>query len=209
MERYIAGLSNLMVLGLVAALLYYAYADSLEHALFAACSLIAATVPFWIARRYDLYIPAFVRFWGITLITTTLVLGGVEEFYDRYAWWDIMVHSFAGFGCAVIAYIVLAIIDHRRLEHTAPWMLTLCAVALSVAASTLWEIIEFTTDPFIPSVMQPDNTDTMIDLIGASIAAVAAGLIGFRASVHRRTDDLLTRTVRRGIDHNDDLAPTT
>lgn len=189
------------------AFLFYAYASRIEHAIFAAIALIAVTLPFALFRRFDLYVPPVVRAGYAAFIAGTLLLGGVERFYDRFPWWDSMIHSYAGFGLALIAHIAISIVDGGNLKRSAPWMLAIASVALSITVSVGWEIFEFAVDDYLPSEMQPHNEDTMWDLIGATIAALCAGYLGWRTETQRGTDDAISDTLKDGVRKNNHHAP--
>ena len=202
---FMSHIAHALTFGLAATFVYYTFIGNIDHAIFAGLALLFATVPFLVARWYDVYVPPLLRAGYIVFIATAIVLGSVERFYDRFPWWDSAIHSFAGFGGAVIAYIAFAIVDRDHLRNNAPWLFSLAAVSLSISMSVLWEIFEFAIDDLTKTTMQTDNADTMWDLTGATVSALFAGYIGWRTSVYHAYDSVLSRMLETGVQKNQDL----
>lgn len=137
--------------------------------------------PLYLSSRVGLRLPtAFLV--GITLfIFATIFLGEAFDFYNRYWWWDVLLHGGSAIGFGLIGFLfVFTLFEGDRFAAPA-WAMALIAFSFAVTIGALWEIFEFGVDQIFGTNMQKSGlVDTMYDLIvdvvGASIGALAGGL---------------------------------
>lgn len=125
-------------------------------------------------------------------IIASLLLGGVFHFYDRFWWWDDMLHGLSGVMFVLIG-LALAEAGYAQ-RRTRTWFVILFAFCLALAIGVIWEIIEFSSDTFFHTALQqwdmPPQAivmgksyqgmglrDTMSDLINATIGATVTVII--------------------------------
>ena len=122
--------------------------------------------------------------------------GDALGLYDRFAYYDVVVHTLASFFLAPVLYILFAraevLADLR--EATTPHHLVgvfVITLALGLAVGAVWEIAEFTSDTFLGTNLATSEQDTATDLMvdGCGAAAGAALLVAWAvygwASVRR------------------------
>lgn len=116
---------------------------------------------------------------GITgFIFATIFLGEAFDFYNRYWWWDVLLHGGSALGFGLIGFLfVFTLFKGDRFAAPA-WALALIAFTVAVTIGALWEIFEFAMDSLFGFNMQKSGlVDTMgdliVDVIGASIGALA------------------------------------
>ncbi len=130
---------------------------------------------------------------GVFLIGS-LIFGGLFHFYDRFWWWDDMLHGVSG---VVLVLVGLAIARAALGDwSTKIWFMVVFAFCLALAVGVLWEIMEFSSDTFFHTALQqwdmPPQAivmgksyqgmglrDTMSDLINATIGATVSSIAAY------------------------------
>ena len=138
-------------------------------------------VPMYLSGRTGIRLPtAFLI--GITaFIFATIFLGEAFDFYNRYWWWDVVLHGGSALGFGLVGFLfVFTLFEGDRFAAPA-WAMALIAFTFAVTIGALWEIFEFGLDQIFGLNMQKSGlVDTMydliVDVIGASIGALAGGL---------------------------------
>ncbi|MEM9702096.1 MAG: hypothetical protein AAF907_06600 [Planctomycetota bacterium] len=145
-------------------------------------------VPALLWRRYGVLIPAEFQFASAAFVFLSLFLGSAADFYYRYWWWDVVLHTSSGFLLGLIGFLFLFLLNEtdRIPVGMKPGFICFFAVTFAVTLGVLWEIVEFAVDRIWPEVnMQSNETgvvDTMQDLIVDTLGAVAVALMGYAHS---------------------------
>ncbi len=138
-------------------------------------TLIMSMTPSFLAERFHVTLP-WQFFTGIVLfIFATLFLGEAVDLYERFWWWDVLLHGASAIGFGLVGFIfVFGMFEGDR--YAAPaWALTLISVCFAVAIGVVWEIFEYFMDQVFGMNMQKSGLqDTMWDLI----VDLAGGTIG-------------------------------
>ncbi|PWG17373.1 hypothetical protein [Salibaculum griseiflavum] len=133
----------------------------------------------------------FARFFGITLpgsilsaivifIFATLFLGEVADFYERFWWWDLVLHFFSALSIAAMAFLAIFMLFEGDRYAAPPWALAVLSAAVALAIGALWEIFEYGMDQLFGMNMQKSGlTDTMTDLMIDTLGAALGGLSGY------------------------------
>lgn len=128
-------------------------------------------------KRIPFSLPLIIGYYA--LLFFSFFLGAILRFYDRFSWWDTVLH----FGGSVFtAFVAIALyrllIPESAEKRISRWLIFLFVLTFAVTFSAFWEVIEF-----IGSVMgaleSDDNKDTMTDTLsgmagGFTIAIYAA-----------------------------------
>jgi len=144
-------------------------------------TFVLTLAPLILVSRLGVRLPwAFVV--GITaFIFATIFLGEAFDFYQRYWWWDGMLHLGSALGFGIVGFL-LAFMLFEGDRYAAPaWALAFIGFSFAVTIGAVWEIFEFGVDfAFGLNMQESGLNDTMgdiiVDVIGASIGA-GSGLL--------------------------------
>ena len=126
----------------------------------------------------------------LIFVFATLFLGEVRDYYARFWWWDIVLHTASGFLLGIFGFLLVYVMNENRRVNMSlrPRFVALFAFLFAVAMGAIWEIFEFTMDQVFGTDMQkpmlgdPSGlTDTMWDLIVDTAGAAAITLLGWSA----------------------------
>lgn len=137
-------------------------------------------LPTVFADRFEIKFPmAFLA--AISLfVFATLFLGEVLDFYNRFWWWDILLHGMSAVGFGIIGFLFIFFLFEGDRYAAPPWALALIAFVFALSIGTLWEIFEFGMDEIFGLNMQKSGLpDTMTDLIVDALGALTGALSGF------------------------------
>jgi hypothetical protein len=143
------------------------------------------TVPAFVLRRHRVYVPPEFQLIAVAFVFLSLFMGSVADFYERFWWWDIVLHISSGVLLGVVGWITLFLLNrtNRLPPGIHPAFLCFFGLTFAVSLGVLWEIYEFAVDQVLGENMQRRETgvaDTMQDLIinmgGATVVAVLGWL---------------------------------
>lgn len=143
-------------------------------------ALFLTLVPTIFSDRFQIKLPlAFLA--AISLfVFGTLFLGEVFNFYERFWWWDVLLHTSSAIGFGIIGFLFVFYLFEGDRYAAPPWALGLIAFALAVTIGTIWEIFEFAMDQLFGLTMQKSGlVDTMWDLIVDALGAFLGAISGF------------------------------
>src|SRR3989344_1440112 len=138
-------------------------------------------VPSIVKGRYQLYLPFALEFGIVGFTFLTLFLGGIARFYDWVPFWDKFLHLQSGFLLGAAGYVVVYILNENKKTplNLSPGFVSLFAVTFSLTIGVAWEVPEFVSDAVVGNTWQPDNADTMWDLIADGSGALIMSIAGY------------------------------
>ena len=149
----------------------------------------------------------------LLFVFAALFLGEVRSYYDRFWWWDIVLHTTSGFLLGIFGFLLVYVLnENRHVEMSMrPRFVALFAFLFAVAAGAIWEIFEFAMDQFFDTNMQkpmlgdPSGlTDTMWDLVVDTLGAAAIALLGGSA-MHGKRHSFIDAWISKFIARNPGL----
>jgi hypothetical protein len=164
--------------------------------------LLLTFMPAILARQLSLQLPV-----EFTLITTvflyaSFVLGEISDFYYRFWWWDLMLHSISALIVALIGFLMIYVFYMAGRIRIPPVYIATMTLSLAVMVGTIWEIFEFGMDWLFNMNMQKSGlVDTMTDLIMNFCSASIAAILGYYY-VKNGDSLLVDRMVRRFVAKN-------
>lgn len=180
-----------------------------SHAALVAGLMIAIAIPVVAPGRFIANVPVEIQIFAVSFIFATLFLGEVADFYERFWWWDLALHTTSGVLLGLLGFLSLYLLNETQTVslHMRPAFLAFFAFFFSVGLGALWEIFEFAMDQLFGLTMQkpmfgdPSGlTDTMWDLIVDTAGALGASLLGLAYMLQARKEgrrDWLQRFVAR------------
>lgn len=177
-------------------------------AIFGLCAL-----PGLLSRRLKVYIPPEFEVLAILFIFASLFLGEIGGYYERFWWWDSMLHTGSGLLLGILGFLLVYVLNSQpniRLSMS-PGFVALFAFTFAVAVGAIWEIFEFGMDQIFGTNMQKPMlgdesglTDTMFDLILDAIGALIISLIGY-AYMKQNTPSFIEKWIHKFIEANPQL----
>ena len=192
---------NLIILSLVAAGLIGVFREAWTTVFISTITLLLTMYTLNIYIKHQTPLAPGFFFATIFFLYATLFLGEVHNFYERFWWWDAILHAGSGLGFGLIGTIILIMMFRRQKIKASPLAISLFAFSLSMAIGAVWEIFEFGMDQLFNFNMQKTGlVDTMYDLIVNSIGALIASFAGYRYLTKKKTPglyNLIAESVRR------------
>lgn len=159
----------------------FVWRGNFESALSTGIIFLLMFVPSILKERYRLYLPFAIEFGIVVFSFSTLFLGEIARFYYYLPFWDKFTHFQSGLLLGASGYVLVYILnEHKKINlGLSPAFVSIFAVTFSLAIGAGWEIFEFAGDSFFGSHWQPDNADTMWDLIADVGGALIISVIGY------------------------------
>lgn len=140
---------------------------------------ILSFIPQLIKRQFQLDLPVRYEMVIVLFVFASMFLGEFVDAYERYWWWDKLLHLSSGVIIGYVGFIILHVLYLRGKINLSPIMIAFFTLSVGLASACVWEILEFTSDNLIGTTMQHNNTDTMIDMILAAIGSLAAAGVAY------------------------------
>jgi hypothetical protein len=150
--------------------------------LFLSISTIFLTfLPSIIKKKWSVDIPNGFEVVMVIFLYASLILGEIHKYYDRFWWWDTMLHLFSGIIIGIFAfYLIYEMNKFEKIKlKLNPFFVALFAFCFALAIGAIWEIFEFTVDQTFNTNMQKGLHDTMWDLIADSVGALLVSTLGY------------------------------
>ena len=152
----------------------------LELAFVALATLALSLAPVVAARWADIHVPPGLITAVVLFVGATLFLGEVFGFYDRFWWWDIVMHGTSAIAFGLIGFVLVFMMFQGDRYAAPPLALAFLAFCFAISIGTAWEIFEFAMDRLFGFNMQKSGLmDTMGDLIVNMIGALIGAAVGF------------------------------
>jgi hypothetical protein len=164
--------------------------------------LVLTLLPFFLGRRFNVFIPPELELLAILFVFSSLFLGNVRGFYERFWWWDLVLHAASGFLLGIFGFLLVWILNQKEdIElHMNPAFIALFAFMFSVGLGAIWEIFEFLMDLAFGLGMQHGLVDTMGDLIVDVVGAAVIAVLGYGYLKTSEVDSFLERWIARAIE---------
>lgn len=173
--------------------------------------IIVTLTPLIMQNRFGVIIPPVFEFLAITFVFASLFLGEVQDYYSRFWWWDLALHTSSGFLLGITGFLMVYILNEidRIGLNMMPGFVAFFAYLFAVGFGVLWEIFEFSMDQIFGMNMQNEMlgdpsglTDTMWDLIVDSLGALVISILGYGYLKAKQKDSFLVRWINAFIRSN-------
>ena len=126
----------------------------------AVVSLAITYIPDFIKDKDMLMMPIGLQVIFTLFTFCAMFLGEMLDFYERFSWWDTMLHFTSGIMFSVIGFILFVSLnrDNGVRRQTNPIIIVMFAVFFSIACGAIWEIFEFAGDSLLGMNMQKWQT---------------------------------------------------
>lgn len=170
---------TIIITGIVAA-----WTGDLLNFAFALGTFVLTYLPEFIEERVlRIDLPSEIEIILLLFILASMYFGEIFEFYYVFPWWDIFLHIWSGIIFGTLAFaVILTIHEGKRssIKSASPLFLAVFSFTFAVTMAVFWEFFEFFFDIIFDGNAQRGSlSDTMWDLIVATVGAVGAALIGY------------------------------
>lgn len=150
--------------------------------------LLTVFAPILFRKQMQMEIPAELHSISVVFVFSALYLGEIQDFYYKFWWWDILLHTSAGLLMGVLGFLLVYVLNESKHVHInlTPGFIALFSFAFSQAFGSIWEIFEFSMDQLAGTNMQkaflgdPSGlTDTMWDMIVNALGAILISTMGY------------------------------
>jgi hypothetical protein len=149
-------------------------------ALIACITFVLTLLPFFLQQRFKLSIPNHFIVAIIFFISASLFFGEVSNFYERFWWWDIVLHGMSALAFGVLGFVILLYLSQSSKIIASPFLIAIFSFSFAVAIGAIWEIYEFFMDQtFGTNMLKSGLMDTMTDLIVDCVGAIFASVGGY------------------------------
>ena len=161
-------------------------------------------------ERLSVRIPYEFQLMALVFVFAALFLGEIRNYYDRFWWWDIALHTASGFLLGIFGFLLVYLLNESKTValQMLPRFVALFAFLFAVAVGAVWEIFEYSMDRLFGMQMQKPMlgddsglTDTMWDLIVDTFGALSISLLGWWQMVSRRRS-FIDDWIQKFIDQN-------
>ena len=197
-------ISYVIRLSLVVAIFFALIGEQWMTAFIATIGIVLTFLPAMIERNYRVYLPGEMEIVMIVFVYASIYLGNIREYYTKFPWWDIMLHSISGMmlGCAGFLVMYVLNTEKRVPLRLQPKFMVLFSFAFAVSMGTLWEIFEFFVDSSLGGNMQHASLkDTMWDLVSDTFGALITSFVGYFYIIKKKVF-LLERFIKRFVNQN-------
>lgn len=179
-DRLQLGLSLAFQLGILAVLVGTVARQRWQVAFAAAIFFGLTFLPAAIERHWRVHLPVEFTLVNCLFLFAAFVLGEVGQFYERFWWWDLMLHSLAALVLGLIGFLLTYAFYRTQRIQMAPIYVAIVSFGFAVTLGTIWEIFEFLMDQSLGLNMQRSGlVDTMTDLLVSTLGALVAAWGGY------------------------------
>jgi len=142
--------------------------------------LLLTFAPALIEHRLRVALPVEFTLVTCAFLYASFALGEARDFYERFWWWDILLHGVSALIVGGIGFLGIYVFYMTNRIRVAPGWIAIITFLLALSVGTLWEIFEFLADLLLGVNMQKSGlVDTMTDLMIDAAGAAVAALLGF------------------------------
>ncbi|MBP1929180.1 hypothetical protein J2741_001727 [Methanolinea mesophila] len=157
-------------------------------ALITGALFIVGMIPYIFTWKTKIVFPWFVYFL-VSLALLIHVSGYVQERYITFPNWDSLAHLISGTIVSIIGFVAILFADKIKNYNLDTPFIAIFVILFGMAMEYLWEIWEFFMDLFfggsLAGPMQPNNADTMTDMIFVLLSSIiVAGIVYFYMNHH-------------------------
>ena len=183
-EPYIANIIRiLLILFSIRSILLGNYLNTFTAIL----TLWLTFLPYIIAKKNHIILPKGFQIAILLFIFAAQYLGELKEYYFKFWWWDLMLHTFSGIILGFVGYLLVYILNKETKVDISlnPLFMALFSFTFAVSVGAVWEIFEFSMDTIFGLNMQKSGlVDTMADLIADCFGGLFSAFCGYMYEIN-------------------------
>lgn len=192
----------LIRLSLIVAIVWLGFQREFGPMLITVLALGLASIPKQLEQRFNVVFPIEFTLVIVAFTYLSTFLGEVGGAYERFWWWDTVLHISSGIILAFVGFLILYSLYYQRKLRASPFLLSFFAVMFALGAGAVWEIFEFTMDNVFGLNMQKNGLrDTMWDLIVDGVGGLIVAWLGYTYIV-KGEKSFVSRLIENFLRHN-------
>ncbi len=137
-------------------------------------------LPILFARRFGIKVPTSFYVFIVLFVFASIFLGEAFDFYNRYWWWDLLLHSGSAMAFGLVGVLFMLMLFGSDRYAAPPWAVAFFAFCFAMTVGAVWEIFEYAMDRNFGLNMQKSGLDdTMGDLVVNAVGAAIGAAAGF------------------------------
>ncbi len=164
-------------------------------------ALVVLLVTPMILKKMRVDFSAWLGIFSLIFIYAALFLGEIWDFYYKFWWWDLMLHTLFGFIIGIIGISVVYLMNSKtKGVLLSAYFIAIFGFCFSMTMGVFWEFFEFFMDTaFGTTMLKSGLMDTIGDLIVTSIGAfiVSIGAYFFLRKDLKHTSKLFQDIIKK------------
>ena len=169
---------------LVSSILFFANGD-ISNGVGAILSFFISLLPLWLAEEFKFKLPWEIEMFVSFVLVAHIVLGEGFKFYQRFAYYDKILHFSNSIGIAIFVFIAGYALFFAARPKLNIGFAILTVFLCTVGIGALWEIGEYAGDVLfgfhsqgspIDSPLIDTMKDLLYDMIGGALGAIATAI---------------------------------
>ena len=152
---------------------------------FRSTPFITISASLWVLTLFERYlnikIPTSFSIVFVVFVVLSLVLWSYADFYEKFSWWDDMLHFSYWIWFSIIWYLIIYYLYYKQWVENDIFITVAFSFCFTVAFWAIWEIYEYSIDSFFWMNMQRTEIwrgidDTMQDIILETLASLLTNI---------------------------------
>ena len=147
-----------------------------------AVSFTLTFIPSILERSIRVSLPASFQVVLLIFLFGAQFLGEIFDYYERFWWWDLLLHGWSGVLLGLIGFLLVYIMNEASGVGVvmSPFFVAFFALCFAVTCGVVWEVFEYLMDVIFKTNMQKSGLhDTMGDLIIDTAGALIISVNGY------------------------------
>ncbi len=140
-------------------------------------------LPQFVEEKLNIEIPSVLEIVIFVFVFAAEILGEMQSYFIKYAYWDTILHTTSGFLFAAVGFSLVNLLNRSEnvKVQLSPVYLALTAFCFSMTIGVLWEFFEFAADRLLLLDMQKDTvlqqiSTVELDATRSNIPIVVSGI---------------------------------
>ncbi len=172
-----------------------------------AVSFVLTFIPSILERSIRVSLPPSFQAELLTFIFAAQFLGEIFNCYERFWWWDLMLHGWSGVLLGIIGFLLVYILNEASDVEVimSPFFISFFALCFAVTCGVIWEVFEYLMDVvFVTNMQKSGLHDTMGDLMVDTCGALIVSVNGF-FTLRKHKINILKKTISLFMEQNPDM----
>ena len=118
----------------IAIMIRQLFKGNFENVFVCILTLILFIIPILIDRKLNIKLPSTLEKIIYFFIFAAWILGEIQNFYGKFAYWDTLLHTINGFICAAVGFAMIDILNdsQRFFTNMAPVFVAIVSIGFSM-----------------------------------------------------------------------------